>query len=230
MNRLTEEINEQVFPRAALIAYAKEHSDSYFLELRTIDGTGRMGAGMPVTYEFMNSLSSDYSEEYNAVPHGRIPSNLLYCDIRRGHDKYVWYNPPRRRMMYFSRSLNIENAEYNLPGVVYSVKNDKMTIYAYKGDTAPRERTELFAAPFFNIYDTRVCLGSARSDKPSNPKYADMLEYWEKMFWGSEFTHLGDGGNPTRSNLTLVTKAAKDSAFDCGELKPLKITFKDLLK
>ena len=57
------------------------------------------------------------------------------------------------------------------------------------------------------------------------------MEYWEKKFWLTEFSHLGGGGNPTRSNLILVTKAAKDKPFNLDELKPLNnLKLKDILK
>ena len=47
----------------------------------------------------------------------------------------------------------------------------------------------------------------------------------------TEFSHLGGGGNPTKSNLVLVTKAAKDKPFDLEELKPLRnLKLKDILK
>ena len=59
----------------------------------------------------------------------------------------------------------------------------------------------------------------------------NLLEYWEKKFWLTEFSHLGSGGNPTKSNLVLVTKGAKDKPFDLEELKPLnKMKLKDILK
>ena len=61
--------------------------------------------------------------------------------------------------------------------------------------------------------------------------YENLLEYWEKKFWLTEFSHLGGGGNPTKSNLVLVTKAAKDKPFDLEELKPLRnLKLKDILK
>ena len=42
---------------------------------------------------------------------------------------------------------------------------------------------------------------------------------------------MGGGGNPTRSNLVLVTKAAKDKLFNLDELKPLNnLKLKDILK
>ena len=114
-NELTNTIHATLCPRAVLIAYTYEgNNNKYFLERRSIDARGRMGEGHPVTVEFMNELVRNYSETHNGTPHGRLPSNLLYADIRKGSERYVWYNPPGKRMMYFVGGLGIENAEYHL--------------------------------------------------------------------------------------------------------------------
>lgn len=229
MNKTTTQITAMMQPRAALIAYENSEDKNCFLELRAIDESGKMGEGVPVTYEFMNSLAENFSQLHNGTPYGILPENLLYADSRKGHQKYIWHTLPQRRMMYFKQKLYIENAEYNLPGVVYVVANDKMEIYAYKGER-PDECTELFAAPFFNVSGASVCLGSAKLEKLTNPTYADLLDYWEKRFWLTEFSHLGSGGNPTKSNLVLVTKAAHDAPFNLDELKPLNKTLKTMLR
>ena len=214
-NELTRKLRTLLHPRAALIAYAREdnshyvYDNSYFIEVRDIDESGIMGEGRPVTAEFMNELVRGYSERHSATPYGRIPSNLLWCDPRKGSEKYIWYNSPRKRMMFFKEALNV---------------------YACK-DREPTEKTELYAAPFFNVTQASVCLGSARIEKPKDLTYAKLLEYWERKFWLTEFSHLGAHGNPTKSNLVLVTKAAKDRPFDLEELRPLNnLKLKDILK
>ena len=45
----------------------------------------------------------------------------------------------------------------------------------------------------------------------------------------SEFSHRGSGGNPTRSNLVLVTEKARNAPFDESELKLSGKQLKDLL-
>ena len=82
----------------------------------------------------------------------------------------------------------------------------------------------------FNVTGSSVCLGSANIDLPKNLTYESLLQYWEKKFWLTEFSHLGGNGNPTRSNLVLVTKAARNKPFDLKELKPLNnMKLKDIL-
>lgn len=227
-NNLKEEIMELMQPIAALIAYRSEEG-SYFLELREINEKGRMGEGVPVTYDFMNTIISNHTETHNGIPHGKMPPNLLYCDTRKGSEKYVWYDPPGKRMMFFKSDLGIENGEYNLPGIIYVVENDCFLIYAYKGkDIQPS--TPLCIGPFFNVSSTNVCLGNAKLDKPVNPTFTEYLQYWEKKFWLTEFSHLGRDGNPTKNNLVLVTKACKEAPFDEKELKTLTKTLKDILR
>lgn len=235
-NELTRKLRTLLHPRAALIAYAEENDGHYacdntcFLEVRDIDESGMMGEGRPVTVEFMNELVRGYSERHSATPYGKIPSNLLWCDPRKGCERYVWYNPPRKRMMFFKEALRIENAEYNLPGVVYEAGEHGMDIYAYKGDIPGRD-TLLYAAPFFNVTGASVCLGTAKMEMPKDLTYTNLLEYWERKFWLTEFSHLGSNGNPTKSNLVLVTKKARDKPFDLEALRPLnKMKLKDLLQ
>ncbi len=235
-NELTRKLRTLLHPRAALIAYAGEDDGHYacdktcFLEVRDIDESGMMGEGRPVTVEFMNELVRGYSERHSATPYGKIPSNLLWCDPRKGSEKYIWYNPPRKRMMFFKEALKIEDAEYHLPGIIYAAGESRLDVYAYK-DRELTGETELYAAPFFNVTGASICLGSAKIEKPKDLTYANLLEYWERKFWLTEFSHLGAHGNPTKSNLVLVTKAAKDRPFNLEELKPLnKMKLKDILK
>ncbi len=230
MNKITEELKSLMRPRAALIAYRGENTRShdYFLELREINDKGVMGEAIPVTFDFMNEIAANYSEAHNGTPVGVLPQNLLCADTRKGSEKYIWYNPPRKRMMYFVPNLGIENAEYHVPAIIYVAKESTLCVYAYK-DKKLSDETELYAAPFFNTSTTSVCLGAAKLKKPTNPTWTELLEYWEKKFWLTEFSHLA-GGNPTKNNLVLVTKAAKDKDFNPDELKSINKKLKDILK
>lgn len=56
-----------------------------------------------------------------------------------------------------------------------------------------------------------------------------LLEYWEKRFWLTEFSHLGGNVNPTVSNLVIVTENIRNDPFDMNELKPMNKKLKDIL-
>lgn len=233
MNELTTKLQEIMVPKAALIAYAYDSGpynshDKYHLELRPITPDGRMGAAVPVSHEFIGALADNYSAEVCRIPYGRVPPNLLECNSRKGYEKYVWYNPPGKHRMFFTENLNIADGEFHLPGVVYKVEKEKLDIYAFKGKR-PEENTELYRAPFFNVTRSKVCLGSTSLAVPQNPTYAELLAYWEKRFWTSEFSHLGGQCNPTKNNLVIVTEKARNAPFDEEELQPLNIKLKDIL-
>lgn len=232
MNELTNQIQQILHPKAALIAYESEtvgHScPRTYLELRPINEKGRMGAGIPVTYEFMNSLMECYTETRDDIPHGRIPPTMLWCDPRKGKERYVWYNPPQARKMYFKAELNIPDGTFNMPGIIYVVEHEHLNVHAFKGET-PHGKTELYLAPYFNVSGAKVCLGSASLEKPHDMDFVALQEYWEKRFWLSEFSHLGGKRNPTRNNLVSVTEQARNHPFDYDELQPSGKKLKDLL-
>lgn len=173
-NELTRKLRTLLHPRAALIVYAEEndnHStddDGYFIEVRDIDENGTMGEGRPVTVEFMNELVRGYSESHSVTPYGRIPSNLLWFDPRKGSVKYIWYNPPQKRMMFFHDILKIESAEYNLPGVIYEAGENRLNVYAYT-DVELTDNSDLFAAPFFNVTERASVWGSAKIEEAERP-------------------------------------------------------------
>ena len=177
MNELTKELQEIPVPRAVLVAYKYEDGpygkrQKYHLELRPVNRDGKMGAAVPVSHEFMNTLVENYSVEMNGMPYGQIPPGLLWCDPRRGHEKYVWYNPPGRRRTYFTKGLNIENGEFNLPGIIYVVERGGLNVFAFKGER-PGMDDRLCKAPYFNVNATSgsVCLGNASLQIPEAPTF-----------------------------------------------------------
>jgi PRTRC genetic system protein B len=230
-NVLTAEILSMLVPKVALIAYENQtdHGDKHFLEMRAIGEDGTMGAGVPVTYEFLREIAENYTGVNTVTPSGMIPANLLWADTRKGSERYVWWNPPRRRTMYFARNLGVPDGEYHVPGVIYEAGEGWLNIYAFTDET-PASDTKLYWGPFFNTTTGSVCLGSSSLRRPSSPTYAQLMAFWEDRFWRTTFTHLGGGGNPTRNNLVLVTKAAADRPFDTKELKSSGKTLKDILK
>ena len=222
-----------MIPKAALIAYECKF-DHYsrgqnYLELRPINEQGRMGAGIPVTYEFMNALLESYTEEMSGVPHGRMPSNMLWCDSRKGREKYIWYNPPQKRQMFFKKVLGIPDGIFDMPGIIYIAGCNRLDVFAYKGEK-PEEETELYCAPYFNVSGSAVCLGMSSLKRPEDPDFISLMEYWEKRFWLSEFSHLGSGGNPKHGNLVSITENARNHSFNLEELKKAKKQVKDILQ
>ena len=217
--KLKAMLEQQQVPKMALVVYQNDKSQSIYIESHRISKQGRMLAGKPLTQKCIAELVESFSVEQATMPHGKIPPNMLYCDTRKGHERYVWYNPPQKRMMFFSQSLNIANGEYHLPGIIYDTNGERLDVYAFK-TTKPKADTPLYKVPLFNVTNESVCLGNPKIDFPDNPTFEKFLLYWEKKFWHTEFTHLGGSRSPTKNNLVVVTKQMTDS-FDYKELMPI---------
>jgi PRTRC genetic system protein B len=230
MNKLAKEITGLMHPTAALIAYCSEDDycrKSHYLEFRNISNNGIMGAGKPVSLEFIQSLAESFSVKSTTIPYGEIPKELWFADTRE--EKYIWHRPPCKKQMYFKKELNIPNGTYAIPGLVWMVKRENLYVFAYKSKRLSHN-SQLYSAPFFNVNagSGSVCLGNAKLKKPENLTFLNFLNYWEDKFFLSEFTHVL-GSNPTKHNLVLVTKKSID-VFDNNELKPVEeLKFKNLI-
>ena len=211
-------------PKAALIVFEKEgHGADCFIELREIRRDGSMAAARPVSSRFVQDLLAGFSREYRSIPHGPIPGNLLYCDTRRGHEAYIWYNPPCRRNRFFAESLHMEDGTYHVPGTLYAVRDGVLSVYCFAG-RKPALDAPLLGVPYFNVYaDGKVCMGSARPQIPDTDRlsYEDVLLAWEGAFWNSVDVHT-NGSPSTKANLIETIKKYRDKPFDASELETRK--------
>ena len=101
MNELTIQMQQIMHPRAVLVAYECETTGysipRSYLELRPVNEKGRMGAGIPVTYEFMNSLVESYTESMRESRTDASPGTCSCATPEKGRERYIWYNPPQKR-------------------------------------------------------------------------------------------------------------------------------------
>lgn len=190
-----------------------------------------MGAGVPLTKKCISDIVKTIAEDNKDISyglHGPIPHNLLYADTSAGRIKLVWYRPPEKRHAYFSASVGIEDGDLIVPGLLYIVENDKMFMYAFKG-TKPKSK--LYRAPFMNVGEGNVCLGNAKISKPAENTFQNIIQYWEEMFWRSEFSHIL-GTNPINGNLSTITKDCikNGKAIPSSKLIAVKMTLNDILK
>ena len=167
MNELTNKLQQVMVPKAALIAYEYRENrygnGMHYLELHPINDRGRMEAAMPVTYEFMDSLVESYTDDRRTC-RTEIPANMLWCDTRKGHERYIWYNPPGKRQMFFAGSLNIPDGIFHVPGVIYKVSGGRLDIFSYKGEK-PVENSR-FPRPFLQCHGQQCLSGKRRVDSP----------------------------------------------------------------
>lgn len=82
-----------------------------------------------------------------------------------------------------------------------------------------------------NTAENSVCLGNAKVEKPEERTFENVIAYWEKMYWNSEFSHiLGD--NPVKGNLAVLTKELIETGkdFPTDVLVPVNVKLSNLLR
>ena len=202
MNELTNKLQQVMVPKAALIAYEYRENrygnGMHYLELHPINDRGRMEAAMPVTYEFMDSLVESYTDDRRNVPHGKIPANMLWCDTRKGHERYIWYNPPGKRQMFFAGSLNIPDGIFHVPGVIYKVFRWQAGHFSPTRGKNRWKTARFFLAPFLQCHGQQCLSGKRRVDSPGRHDFLKTPRVLGKTFLAQRILPSGRKQEPDR--------------------------------
>lgn len=130
-----------------------------------------------------------------------------------------------------SQAINIKSP---LPALVNVVDKKHLDVFALINDDRPTEQTKLFRAPFPNVSGSgSVCLGNAKVNRHENT-YAAIIQYWEDLFWLSEFTHFNGSDKIIKKPVekfwqTLLNSKTKKKWSDYDVLIETKQNLKDLL-
>lgn len=216
-------------PEHQLVVYS-DRSNSYIehYEITEVEGKSVLSEGKPLLKKSLKKmldlvLTSDKS--MFATVAKLLPENVLYIDPRPGKRKLVWYEKAGLKVLH---GVNKTAAKANLPAFIFILDDGDISIYATKtGSRRPDLKTPLFHAPVPNVYeDGNICMGNVK--KPKNKiEIVDLIEGWQKAFWGSEFT--GDLRNNTfDKQLKACIRSQKQ--FSNTLLKPHKKTLNTLLK
>lgn len=239
MNERTEILMTTFKPELSIMVYRSEE-DKYYLESHSINKSGAVLEGKPLRQETINEIVemffSDRKETTNIG--GPVPENLmLFTQLPGGDYKMIWWRLPEQRTLHFAAPLRIGTGRAWVPGIIYMVEKQKLSVYAFKGLTKPSEITPLYRPPFHNVSEKgAVCLGNATVKKPLVRSFANTMKYWEDLFWLSEFSHLNGATNPTKSDLgklwkRLIRSKGKLKWKGLGtELKGMNIQVKQFFK
>lgn len=233
MSKITNSLNQVFKPFMTIVAYKadSERAQKFYLEQHKICKDGSLGVGQPLRQRAIVELFSTLSKnnkELDSSLYGAVPDNVLYCDTRVGNDTLIWYRKPETRTLFFVKGLGIPNGEMIVPGLVYKVHNKTLKVYAFKGK---KPKKVLYCAPFMNTDENHVCLGNSKVRYPTDRTFANVISYWETMFWQSEFSHIL-GVNPCLGNLATITKEciASGTPFPEDMLKESSYNLSDLLR
>jgi PRTRC genetic system protein B len=231
----------------AIIAYGRE--DGGFMQghdqetaqfatlhkIESINGVPQIMPGRPITERDLAGLHKGLSAQHA----GQMISWLDQKMLGRGPDRMVWWTPPTKRPMFFqASSFNKKtftgSAVCPVPGLVWmAAPSDGLYVFAISGAERPTPETELYQAPFFNVWGRgKICAGNAH--KPPEEQMWN-TDAWEGFFFGSTFTHanfsekdrLVKGKDPATFWKAMINAPAE--TFPENRLCPMPLTAGDLV-
>jgi PRTRC genetic system protein B len=213
-----------------VITIYEESGGTAYMEIADVDNDGKIGDFKALTYDEAIRFNKNIIEKNFNITVGVVPPGLFYFDYTDGHLIAVWATPAMCETLFFTKSLNIPSKEYAVPPLLWMWKGNELRIYALNTDH-PTLESELFRAPFHNIYETNsVCMGAGmKAVKAQTTDLKTLMESVQRGFFKSEFTHLHNpdvlkpGINP---NLFWKERAIKTDSFPVSELRSLSIVEK----
>lgn len=229
------EFNSLFVPKIALVMFEQqEGSDNrYYIERYDIGLNGKPLNAHPLTEQeaaqFVEVFKSSAQSNLDyMVPEGILPENVLYLDPNRKDGLVIWYTKAQMKRLFFVDSLSLKNELAEIPALLWCVRDQKLYLYALKDNYRPDAVTQLYEAPFFNMYtDGRVCLGTVSTDVSAAGSLEEFIAKWQFYFFDSYFSH------PISNSYNLIELwqglLGTGKVFPKRQLKKIGVNLKKLL-
>lgn len=239
MKELTHNFGDLYEPVKALIILRKtgeSQQSDYYIESYDMDEQGCPINGHPLSVRESNNLAkalqvNEKKAQGFLTPKGLMPSNVLHLNsCAEGY--VIWHTPPQPVKLLFTENLGIPSGTANIPALIWKAGKGSLQIFAVT-DTAMKETTPLFYAPFFNLYhDGRVCMGNVRIRIPNDCGLEQFMELWQDYFFNSYFSHLIGGHEPVKGNIVQLWQQMTATAepFPTEILNATKYQLKNIIR
>ncbi|AIM37821.1 MULTISPECIES: PRTRC system protein B [Bacteroidota] len=234
---ITNHFGSMYYPKSALVFYETKGTETdVYVEHFDMDSNGTPINAHPLTVKEANVLAKALKtdEEKNAAflkPKGILPTNILHINPNAEKGTVLWYTKAQQRKLYFVESLGIPNGMAQVPPMLWLANKNSLTVFALANDRRPTEKTPLYYAPFFNIYEKgNVCMGTVSIDIKNSASVEEFMQAWEHYFFNSYFSH-SLSANLTKKNIVSLWKdlIGTDKPFPKEVLKKNNKTLKNLL-
>lgn len=234
---ITNHFGSMYYPKSALVFYETKGTETdVYVEHFDMDSNGTPINAHPLTVKEANVLAKALKtdEEKNAAflkPKGILPTNILHINPNAEKGTVLWYTKAQQRKLYFVVSLGIPNGMAQVPPMLWLANKNSLTVFALANDRRPTEKTPLYYAPFFNIYEKgNVCMGTVSIDIKNSASVEEFMQAWEHYFFNSYFSH-SLSANLTKKNIVSLWKdlIGTDKPFPKEVLKKNNKTLKNLL-
>lgn len=191
-NDITQDFGTLYHPKSALVFYeTKGRTTDIYVEHFDMDKNGNPINAHPLTVREANILVKALRTEKDKdkdflKPNGILPTNILYLNPSTEKGTVIWYTKAQQRKLFFVDGLQIPNGKAYAPPMLWKASKNSLTVYALASDRRPTDKTKLYYAPFFNIYeDGKVCMGTVSVDIKKSASVEEFIQAWEHYFFNS---------------------------------------------
>jgi len=235
---ITEDFGTLYHPKSALVFYESKGLDKdIYVEHFDMDKNGTPINAHPLTEREAGALTKALMTEKQIQnsflkPVGIMPTTILHINPSRDKGAVIWYTKSQKRPLFFIEGLGIPSGQGFVPAMVWQATKNSLRVFAVLSNRRPTEKTTLYYAPFFNIYeDGRVCMGSVSIDIKNSASVEEFTRAWENYFFNSYFSHLMGENSPVKGNCVTLWKdlVISGRTFPTALLKSSNKTLKNLL-
>ena len=237
MKDITQNFGTLYHPLSALVFYqTKGSSKTTYVEHFDMDKNGSPINAHPLTEReakvLAKALNTD-KEKSKAFLKSKsiLPTNILHINSSE-NGSVLWYTKARKTKMFFIESLEIPRGMAEAPAMLWYANKQNLMVFALATDRRPTEKTALYHAPFFNVYEGgNVCMGTVDVNIKNSASIEEFTTAWEDYFFNSYFSHLMEDHNPIKGNCVSLWKKLIQTgeAFPKEVLKKNNRTLKNLL-
>ena len=237
MKDITQNFGTLYHPLSALVFYqTKGSSKTTYVEHFDMDKNGSPINAHPLTEReakvLAKALNTD-KEKSKAFLKSKsiLPTNILHINPSE-NGSVLWYTKARKTKMFFIESLEIPRGMAEAPAMLWYANKQNLMVFALATDRRPTEKTALYHAPFFNVYEGgNVCMGTVDVNIKNSASIEEFTTAWEDYFFNSYFSHLMEDHNPIKGNCVSLWKKLIQTgeAFPKEVLKKNNRTLKNLL-
>mgnify|MGYP006188421335 CR=1 FL=1 len=237
MKDITADFGTLYHPVSALVIYQTKGTDKdTYVEHFDMDGNGSPVNAHPLTEREAKALAKVLHTEKEPSkaflkPSGILPTHVLHINPSE-NGTVLWYTKAVKQQLFFTESLEIPNGTAAVPAMLWYASKQSLMVFALEKDRRPILKTELFHAPFFNMYeDGHVCMGTVDVNIKNSASAEEFIQAWETYFFNSYFSHLVNEHNPIKGNCVSLWKdlIGTDKAFPKDILKKTNKTIKTIL-
>ncbi|RZJ66791.1 MAG: PRTRC system protein B [Flavobacterium sp.] len=236
MKNITDLFSQSYTPFKALLFYQNEKDDLY-VESYDMDVLGKPINAHPLTQRESKILSESMQSKQENMSGflctlGLLSDRILHVD-RSGEGYAIWYTSEMRKHLIFKSDLGIPNGEAYLPPLLWKASKKGLSVWALGSNDRPNLETKLYQAPFFNLYpDGRVCMGNVDVKFSLSIDLDEFMSQWEKLYFGSAFSHLLQGISPVKCNIVQLwqEQIGTEILFPKKQLKRFPKLLKDIIR